>query len=82
MGSILFCIAGFLVGVWRDEERVPCELRRAALWGSVDDDRLAPATIRAMQSRGDPRTFLESTLGAVIGALLVDSSDRTREDHS
>lgn len=82
MGSILYCIAGFLVGVWRDEERVPRELRRAALWGSVDDDRLAPATVRAMQSRSDPRTFFESTLEAVITALLVDPSGRTREGHS
>ncbi len=62
MGSILYCMAGFLIGAWRTEDKLPERLRRAALWRSLESSRFEDDTIAAMQDLGDPRRLFEMSL--------------------
>lgn len=70
MRSILMCIAGFLVGAWRSDERVPEELRARALWASVEDDRVSAESLEAMTRPADIEALCESTLRAVVAGLI------------
>lgn len=74
--AVLMCIAGFLVGAWRPADRAPAELRPDALWATVEDDRLSPATTAAMREPADLDALFERTVGAVIDAHLPE------EDHT
>lgn len=75
MRAILLCIAGFLVGAWRSEARVPEELRATALWGSLDDDRVSAESLEAMTTAADVEALCESTLATVVAGLL-DGDDQ------
>ena len=68
--SILMCVAGFLIGAWRSEERVPEELRAQSLWGQVADDRVSRQTLRAMTEPADLEDLCHATLAAVVAGLL------------
>jgi TetR/AcrR family transcriptional regulator, tetracycline repressor protein len=70
--AILACIAGFLVTAWRREHRLPDELRAAALWASVDDRRVAPATLDALAEPSELDDVFERTLAAVVGGILAE----------
>lgn len=79
--AILMCVAGFLVGTWRGEEVAPPELRRGALWATVDDERIDHDTIAAMASSPDRDALFEHTLRAVVDAYLPDPHDRPDPAH-
>lgn len=72
MGSILYVTAGFLVGALRTEERVPENLRRAALWGSLEDVDLHEESVSAMQHLGDPHRLYASALKALVESILAE----------
>jgi AcrR family transcriptional regulator len=71
--AVLACVAGFLIMAWRREEQVPRELRPAALWAAVDDERLAEDTLAAMSQPTDLDALFDSTLAAVVDGLLAGS---------
>jgi len=68
--AILMVIAGFLVGAWRREETTPPELRAAALWATVRDDRIARSTLDAMTEAPDLGALFETSLQAVVDAFV------------
>jgi AcrR family transcriptional regulator len=68
--SILMVIAGFLVGAWRRDDVAPPDLRSAALWARVRDDRIDPATIEALTGTSDLDDLLERSLAAVVDAYV------------
>jgi AcrR family transcriptional regulator len=68
--SILMIIAGFLVGAWRRDDVAPPELRPAALWAGVRDDRIDPTTIDALTGASDLGDLLERSLAAVVDAYV------------
>ena len=68
--SILACIAGFLVMAWRRDEHVPDQLRPAALWAAVDDDRLGADTRAALAGPADLDALFDATVAAVVAGLL------------
>lgn len=70
--SILMCVAGFLIGAWRSEDRVPEELRARSLWAGVQDDRVSADTIDAMTRPADLEPLCRATLSAVVAGLLED----------
>ncbi len=51
--AVLGCVAGFLVMAWRRDAHVPDELRPAALWASVEDDRLSDETLAELGRPAD-----------------------------
>ena len=69
--SILMCVAGFLIGAWRSEERVPEDLRARSLWGGVVDDRVSAETLEAMVRPADLEPLCHATISAVVAGLLV-----------
>ncbi len=73
--SILMCIAGFLIGAWRSESSVPAELRVDALWSAVKDERVSHESLVAMSQPADLASLCESTLAAVVAALLADAEE-------
>ncbi len=70
MRSILMCIAGFLIGAWRSDDRVPEDLRATALWAKVSDDRVSAESTSAMANPGDLEPVCEMTLAAVVAGLV------------
>jgi TetR/AcrR family tetracycline transcriptional repressor len=68
--SILACIAGFLVMAWRRDEHVPDQLRPAALWAAVDDDRMGADTRAALAGPADLDALFDATVAAVVAGLL------------
>lgn len=73
--SILMCVAGFLVGAWRSEERVPENLRARSLWAGVTDDRVSAETLRAVTQPADLEVLCRATLAAVVAGLLQEGDD-------
>jgi AcrR family transcriptional regulator len=76
--SVLACVAGFLIMAWRREERVPAELRPAALWASVEDGRLSDETVDAMARPADLDALFDATIAAVVQGLLTGPLTPTR----
>lgn len=72
--AILMLIAGFLVGAWRREAVAPPELRSAALWAAVDDDRIHPTTLTALTEPPDLDALFERSIGGLVDSFL----ERTR----
>ena len=70
--AILACVAGFLVSAWRGDDAAPPELRHAALWGIVDDERIHRSTVKAMSRPADLDALFERSLRAVVHALVPD----------
>jgi AcrR family transcriptional regulator len=70
--AVLACVAGFLIMAWRREEQIPGDLRPAALWAAVDDDRLSDDTLTAMGRPADLDALFDSTLSAIVAGLLPD----------
>lgn len=70
MGSILYLTAGFLVGALRTEERVPEDLRRAALWGSLREVDLHDDSVAAMSDLGDPGRLYDAALRTLVRSIL------------
>lgn len=75
--SLLMVVAGFLVGAWRPHDRVPAELRPAALWADVRDHRVSPATLRAMTRPADVDKVFAATLEAVVAGLVPTRGETT-----
>lgn len=71
MRAILLCIAGFLVGAWRSDSTVPTDLTPAALWSSVDDERVSADSRAAMSEPADLEMLFATTLRAVVVGLLA-----------
>lgn len=80
--SILACIAGFLVLAWRDEERVPDDLRPASLWATVEDPRISEATVAALGRPADLDRLFDSTVRSVVDGVLAGTGRKrsTRRD--
>lgn len=78
--AILFCTAGFLVAAWRDEERVPVELQRRALWASVRDPRVSDGALDALAGEPDTQSLFETALVAIVDAALAGCSRSGRGD--
>lgn len=76
--AILMCIAGFLVGAWRPQEVGPSELRPAALWAGVDDDRVGTSTMAALVEPPHLDTLFETTLRAVVDAFVPEPNEKRR----
>lgn len=76
--SMLACIAGFLVMAWRREDQIPGELRPAALWAAVDDDRLCDDTVAAMAEPTDLDALFDSTIASIVDGLLAEPVGPTR----
>jgi AcrR family transcriptional regulator len=76
--SMLACIAGFLVMAWRREDQIPGELRPAALWAAVDDDRLCEDTVAAMAEPTDLDALFDSTIASIVDGLLAEPVGPTR----
>ena len=70
MRSILMCVAGFLIGAWRSDDRVPEDLRASALWAAVQDDRVSDESTQAMANPGALEPVCERTLTAVVAGLV------------
>lgn len=68
--ALLACLAGFLVQAWRREDRVPEQLRPAALWATVDDRRLSEPTRRALGEPPDVEELVERTVRSVVAGVL------------
>lgn len=75
--SILLCIAGFLIGAWRSEDRVPEDLRARSLWGGVVDERVSAETLDAMVRPSDLEVLCRATLSAVVAGILTTGASTT-----
>lgn len=71
--SILMCVAGFLIGAWRSEDRVPEELRAKSLWAGVVDDRVSEETLEAMAQPAELEPLCHAALAAVVAGLLDET---------
>ena len=70
--ALLGCTAGFLVMAWRREERVPEQLRPAALWAAVEDERVGDDTLAELGRAPQLDALFDSTVAAVVEGLLAD----------
>jgi AcrR family transcriptional regulator len=71
LNAVLACVAGFLIMAWRREEAVPEALRPAALWASVEPDRLSAETRTAMSRAGDLDALFDATIATIVDGLLA-----------
>ncbi len=68
--SVLMCIAGFLIGAWRPDDASPAPLRHGALWSTVEDPAIAPATVEAMAEPPDVERLFTLALVAIVDTYL------------
>jgi AcrR family transcriptional regulator len=68
--AILACVAGFLVMAWRRDDRVPDELRAAALWSAVEDERLSVETRVALGEAAPLDPVWDATIASVVDGIL------------
>lgn len=78
--AVLGCVAGFLVMAWRRDDHVPDDLRPAALWAAVDDDRLSDETLAQLGRPSDLDRLFRTTVIAVVGGILADAERPHRDD--
>ena len=78
--AVLGCVAGFLVMAWRRDAHVPDELRPAALWASVEDDRLSDETLAELGRPADLDRLFRTTVAAVVDGLLAGTDHRHDPD--
>ena len=69
--ALLGCTAGFLVMAWRREDRVPEQLRPAALWAAVEDERVSDDTLAELGRAPELDDLFDSTVAAVVEGLLA-----------
>lgn len=68
--AVLACVGGLLVLALRDESAIPVERRSEALWATVEDPGIDPATVAAHTRPADLAALFETAVGAVVDRVV------------